>query len=89
MIDSVFRLGLLFDDDLFGKPVPAFPDHALNQISHPRDRRAPGHRHARIVQPRILVKCFINYDRANDYDRHGQSGLERCIHAELTPATTR
>ena len=43
MIDSVFRLGLLFDDDLFGKPVPAFPDHALGlcggAFAHVLERR--------------------------------------------------
>jgi hypothetical protein len=58
------------------------PDR-LNQISRPGYRRAPGHRQARTVPPRILMKCFINYDRAADYDRHSQSCFEHCVHAEL------
>src|ERR1700682_1762974 len=33
------RLGFLFEDDLFGNPVPTFPDHALVSVLVLRDQR--------------------------------------------------
>jgi hypothetical protein len=34
LAESPFRFSLLFGHDLFGKPVPTFPDHAMILFTH-------------------------------------------------------